>query len=84
MKTQITVWVYDDLWEDGYRFDDLITKRYVEIERKFAKNADEALEFLVAAYKFIPKENGTSRKDNVYFIGKHKLPCAVIVEQLNE
>lgn len=56
----ITVWCFDDLWEEGYRFDDVVTKRYCFVERKYAKNENEAFEFLIAAYKFIPKHKGTS------------------------
>ena len=57
----ITVWQFDDLWEEGYRFDDVVTKRYCFVDRKFAKNEHEALEFLIAAFKFIPKFKGTSK-----------------------
>jgi hypothetical protein len=57
----ITVWQFDDLWEEGYRFDDVVTKRYCFIERKYVKNEREALEFLIDAYKWIPKIQGTSK-----------------------
>ncbi len=61
IETMVTVWQFDDLWEEGYRFDDVVTKRYCWVERKYVKNEVEALEFLIAAYKFIPKIQGTSK-----------------------
>jgi len=51
----ITVWQFDSLEKEGYRFNDLVTKRFCFVDKKFAKNENEALEFLIAAYKFIPK-----------------------------
>jgi len=56
----VTVWQFDDLWEEGYRFNEVVTKRYCFIERKYVKNENEAIEFLIKAYKFIPKIQGTS------------------------
>lgn len=75
----ITVWQFDDLWEEGYRFDDVVTKRYCFVERKYVKNEYEALEFLIAAYKFIPKIQGTS-KPLKYAEHLDKTPTAVIVD----
>ena len=56
-----TVWEFDDLWDEGYRFNEVVSKRYCFVEQKYAKDEYEALEFLMAAYKFIPKIQGTSK-----------------------
>ncbi len=77
-----TVWIYDDLWEEGYRFDDIVTKRFCFIERKYASNEHNALEFLIAAYKFIPKNEGTSNLQGFQMIDKSNLPCVVIMEDV--
>jgi len=64
-----TVWTFDDLWEEGYRFDEVISKRYCFVDRKFAKDEKEAMQFLAVAYKFIPKHQGTSKPlDSVRFL----------------
>ena len=57
-----TLWVYDDLWEEGYRFDCKITRQYCFIPRNCAENETVAVEFLVAYYDYIPKLQGTSQK----------------------
>lgn len=56
-----TIWTFDDLWDEGYRFDEVVSKQYCFVDRKFAKDENEALEFLISAYKFIPKLQGTSK-----------------------
>ncbi len=56
-----SVWVYDDLWEEGYRFDDIVTNKFCFVEKKFANNPVEALDYLQKAYKFIPKLQGNSK-----------------------
>lgn len=59
--TKVSVWQFDDLWEEGYRFDDRTTSRYLYVSKEFAKNQVEASEFLKAAFRFIPKHQGTSK-----------------------
>ncbi|MDA3855580.1 MAG: hypothetical protein PF569_04940 [Candidatus Woesearchaeota archaeon] len=51
------LWVYDDLWEEGYRFDDVINNAYVMIK---AKNEYEAIEFLSDNHNTIKVNNGSS------------------------
>lgn len=64
-KQKVSVWVFDDLWEEGYRFDDKISKRYCFVERKFANNESEALDFLQKAFEHIPKIQGTSNRMSI-------------------
>ena len=40
-------WKFDDLWEDGYRFDNSKLKVWVVISRDKANNEDEALSYLL-------------------------------------
>jgi hypothetical protein len=55
------LYVYDDLWENGYRFDDILNNTYVEISRENASNEYEALDFLGKNHKKVHKKKGTSR-----------------------
>lgn len=74
----VTVWRFDDLWEEGYRFNDVVTGRYCFIPKEYAKNEHEAMEFLIAAYKFIPKIEGDSPlKVSDIVHGE----CAVIIDK---
>lgn len=57
----LSVWVYDDLFEDGYRFDDIVNARYCIIPTMFAKSMALAVDFLAAAYAYIPKIKGASK-----------------------
>jgi hypothetical protein len=54
-----SIWVYDDLWEEGYRFDDILNNRHVMIAREFAKDEYEAISYLGTEYKSIKKNKGT-------------------------
>ena len=45
-KNQIG-WRYDDLWEDGYRFDNENLKCWVIVPKDKANNEKEAVEWLV-------------------------------------
>jgi len=57
----VSVWVFDDLWEEGWRFDDIVNCRYAFVPREFAGSAAIALDFLDKAYGFIPKKQGNSK-----------------------
>ncbi len=61
----ISVWVYDDLWDEGYRFDDIITKRRCFITTEFAKNEHEALDILSKIYRYVKKEDGNSKRNPI-------------------
>ena len=42
-----TCWKFDDLWEEGYRFDNSNLKVWCIVPRDKANNENEALEYLI-------------------------------------
>lgn len=59
-KKQVEVWVYDDLWEEGYRFDNWNGTKHCFIPREYASCASEAIEILDRIFEYIPKHESDS------------------------
>lgn len=57
---QIEVWVYDDLWEEGYRFDNWNGTKHCFIPREYASCVSEAIEILDRIFEYIPKHQSDS------------------------
>lgn len=60
LDSRVSIWVFDDLWEEGYRFQDILSNRYVVISRDSAKTVQQARTFLQEHYRQVKKIKGTS------------------------
>jgi hypothetical protein len=58
--SMISVWVFDDVWDQGYKFIDALSGRYCFIPTIYASSSYEACQFLEFAFRKIPKHDGTS------------------------
>jgi len=68
-RDKTTGWVFDDLFEEGYRFDNSIYKCWVIISRSIANNQQEAFNYLI---------------DNVYDLDLmyyNKIPYQIRIDQ---
>jgi len=59
LKINHSLWVFDDLWEEGYRFDDIINGRYLFIHRDTVGSVRQACMYLEEYYNKINKFDGT-------------------------
>ena len=59
---RITVWAFDDLWEEGYHFDEMVSFRICVVPREKASNKEEAASYLIDNYESIPKQGSESLK----------------------
>ena len=53
-----SVWLYDDLFQEGYRFDDQLSKRFLFVKRSQAKSPEDAAVFVGRNFNEIQKHRG--------------------------
>ena len=56
-----SVWVFDDKWEEGYRFDSHTSNEYCFISPDLANSPEQALDILDKIFDYIPKIKSTSK-----------------------
>ena len=59
--SKVSIWEFDDLWEEGYRFYDAISNCHCYVPRDKAKNPEEAKNYLVLHRDKLEKHKGTSK-----------------------